>query len=177
MQSVIPRLPAELAAHVLIVQHMPQGFTQSLAERLNSLSKIKVKEAAEGDILENGVVYIARGGKHMNVDTRGGKCTIRYSDEPPREGVKPCANYMYESLKTSPYSQIVCVVLTGMGADGTEGIKTLSASHKKIHVIAQDEDSCVVYGMPKAIAQTGLVDEVVPLNKIAETITKNVGVS
>ena len=63
------------------------------------------------------------------------------------------------------------------GADGTEGIKTLSASHKKIHVIAQDEDSCVVYGMPKAIAQTGLVDEVVPLNKIAETITKNVGVS
>ena len=119
MQSVIPRLPAELAAPVLIVQHMPQGFTQSLAERLNSLSKIKVKEAAEGDVLENGVVYIARGGKHMNVDTRGGKCTIRYSDEPPREGVKPCANYMYESLKTSPYSQIVCVVLTGMGADGT----------------------------------------------------------
>ena len=75
------------------------------------------------------------------------------------------------------FDEITCVVLTGMGADGTEGIKALSAGKKKIHVIAQDEESCVVYGMPKAIAQTGLVDEVVPLNKIAETITKNVGVS
>ena len=175
LQSVIPRLPAELAAPVLIVQHMPQGFTQSLAERLNSLSKIKVKEAAEGDILENGVVYIARGGKHMNVDTRGGKCTIRYSDEPPREGVKPCANYMYESLKTSPYSQIVCVVLTGMGADGPKGIVNLETA-KKIHVIAQDEATSTVYGMPKRIAAAGLVNQVVGLDDVAQEIIMNVGV-
>ena len=175
LQSVIPRLPAELAAPVLIVQHMPQGFTQSLAERLNSLSKIKVKEAAEGDVLENGVVYIARGGKHMNVDTRGGKCTIRYSDEPPREGVKPCANYMYESLKTSPYSQIVCVVLTGMGADGTKGIVNLETA-KKIHVIAQDEATSTVYGMPKSIAAAGLVNQVVGLDDVAQEIIMNVGV-
>lgn len=114
LQSVVPRLPAELAAPVLIVQHMPKGFTQSLAERLDSLSKIKVKEAAEGDVLENGVVYISMGGKHMNVATKGGRATITYTDEPPREGVKPCANYMYESLKTSSYAQIVCVVLTGI---------------------------------------------------------------
>ena len=84
---------------------------------------------------------------------------------------------MYKSLVQCNYDEITCVVLTGMGADGTNGIKALNKNHKNIYVIAQDEDSCVVYGMPKAIAQTGLVDEVVPLNKIAETITKNVGVS
>ncbi|MDE7322022.1 MAG: chemotaxis-specific protein-glutamate methyltransferase CheB [Lachnospiraceae bacterium] len=175
LQSVVPRLPAELAAPVLIVQHMPKGFTQSLAERLDSLSKIKVKEAAEGDVLENGVVYISMGGKHMNVVTKGGRATIAYTDEPPREGVKPCANYMYESLKTSSYAQIVCVVLTGMGADGTKGIVNLETS-KKIHVIAQDEASSTVYGMPKAIAATGLVNQVVALDDVAQEIIMNVGV-
>jgi len=175
LQSVIPRLPAELAAPVLIVQHMPVGFTQSLAERLNTLSKINVKEAAEGDVLENGTVYIAKGGKHMNVATKAGRPTITYTDEPPREGVKPCANYMYESLKNSNYSQIVCVVLTGMGADGTKGIVNLETA-KKIHVIAQDEATSTVYGMPKAIAATGLVNTVVPLDDVAQEIIMNVGV-
>lgn len=175
LQSVIPRLPAELAAPVLIVQHMPQGFTQSLAERLDSLSKVSVKEAAEGDVLENGTVYIAKGGKHMNVDTKGGRSVIHYSDEPPREGVKPCANYMYESLKNSTYSQIVCVVLTGMGADGTKGIVNLETA-KKIHVIAQDETTSTVYGMPKSIAATGLVNQIVGLDDVAQEIIMNVGV-
>lgn len=175
LQSVVPRLPAELAAPVLIVQHMPKGFTQSLADRLNALSKIKVKEAAEGDVLENGVVYISMGGKHMNVATKGGRAVITYTDEPPREGVKPCANYMYESLKSSNYTQVVCVVLTGMGADGTRGIVNLETS-KKIHVIAQDEASSTVYGMPKAIAATGLVNQVVPLDDVAQEIIMNVGV-
>lgn len=175
LQSVVPRLPAELAAPVLIVQHMPKGFTQSLAERLDSLSKVRVKEAAEGDVLENGTVYIAKGGMHMNVATKGGKSTITYTDEPPREGVKPCANYMYESLKNSNYSQIVCVVLTGMGADGTKGIVNLETA-KKIHVIAQDEGSSTVYGMPKSIAATGLVNQVVALDDVAQEIIMNVGV-
>ncbi len=175
LQSVVPRLPAELAAPVLIVQHMPKGFTQSLAERLDSMSKIKVKEAAEGDVLENGVVYISMGGKHMNVATKGGRSVITYTDEPPREGVKPCANYMYESLKSSSYAQVVCVVLTGMGADGTKGIVNLETS-KKIHVIAQDEASSTVYGMPKAIAATGLVNQVVSLDNVAQEIIMSVGV-
>lgn len=175
LQSVIPRLPAELAAPVLIVQHMPKGFTQSLAERLDSLSPIKVKEAAEGDVIENGTVYIAMGGKHMNVASKGGKSVITYTDEPPREGVKPCANYMYESLMNSNYAQIVCVVLTGMGADGTKGIVNLETA-KKIHVIAQDEATSTVYGMPKAIAATGLVNQVVPLDGVAQEIIMNVGV-
>lgn len=175
LQSVVPNLPAELAAPVLIVQHMPKGFTQSLAERLNSMSKIAVKEAEEGDVIENGKVYIARGGMHMNVVSKGGKNTIHYSDEPPREGVKPCANYMYESLKDSNYSQVVCVVLTGMGADGTKGIVNLETA-KRIHVIAQDEGSSTVYGMPKSIAATGLVNQVVSLDDVAQEIIMNVGV-
>lgn len=113
LQSVIPRLPKNLKAPVLIVQHMPVGFTASFAERLNTLSELEVKEAEEGDVLEAGHVYLARGGQHMNVQSRiGGKCSIHYSDEPPREGVKPCANYMYESLTDSPYDEIVCVVMT-----------------------------------------------------------------
>ncbi len=175
LQSVVPRLPAELAAPVLIVQHMPKGFTQSLAERLDTLSAIKVKEAAEGDVLENGTVYLARGGMHMNVTSKAGKAVITYTDEPPRESVKPCANYMYESLKTSSYSQVVCVVLTGMGADGTKGIVNLKTA-KNIHVIAQDEASSTVYGMPRSIAHTGLVDQVVPLDDVAQEIIMNVGV-
>jgi two-component system chemotaxis response regulator CheB len=175
LQSVVPRLPASLAAPVLIVQHMPEGFTKSLAERLDSISTIKVKEAKEGEELECGVVYIAMGGKHMNVATKGGRATITYTDEPPREGVKPSANYMYESLKKSNYSQIVCVVLTGMGADGTKGIVNLHKS-KKIHVIAQDEATSTVYGMPKAIKLTGLVNQVTPLDDVAQEIIMNVGV-
>lgn len=176
LQAVIPRLPAELDAPVLLVQHMPKGFTASLAERLNELSDIRVKEAAEGDELERGTVYIAMGGQHMNVRTSsGGKYTIHYSDEPNREGVKPCANYMYESLADSRFDKIVCVVMTGMGADGTEGIKNLEAK-KKVHVITQDEATCTVYGMPKAAATAGLSDQVVPLENIAQEIILNVGV-
>lgn len=176
LQSVIPRLPAQLDAAVLLVQHMPKGFTASLAERLNDLSDIHVKEAAEGDVLEKGTVYIAMGGQHMNVKTNpGGSYSIHYSDEPTREGVKPCANYMYESLADSRFDKIVCVVMTGMGADGTEGIKNLEAK-KQVHVISQDQDSCTVYGMPKSVFKAGLSDQVVPLDQIAQEIILNVGV-
>ena len=175
LQSVIPLLPANLPVPMLVVQHMPAGFTKSLAERLDDVSKVKVKEAEEGDVLLPGCVYIAPGGKHMQVKTTGGTNKIILMDEPPREGVKPCANYMYESLADSSYNEIVCVVLTGMGADGTKGIQFLD-KNKKTYVIAQDETSSVVYGMPKAIAETGLVDEIVPLTKITERILKNLGV-
>ncbi len=176
LQSVIPRLPADISAPILIVQHMPKGFTASLAERLNTLSEVKVKEAAEGDELESGCVYLAMGGMHMNVQTNAsGRCTIHYSDEPSREGVKPCANYMYESLMDSKFDEIVCVVMTGMGQDGTVGIKNLKAK-KKIHVIAQDQETSTVYGMPKAIVTAGVSDQVVPLEQIAQEIILNVGV-
>ncbi len=175
LQDVIPLMPADLPCPVVLVQHMPKGFTQSLAERLNELSPIAVSEAKEGELLKNGHVYIAAGGAHMNILTKPAGYVIHYTDEPSREGVKPCANYMYESLIDSKYDEIVCVVLTGMGADGTEGIVNLSHK-KKVHVIAQNEATCTVYGMPKSIANSGLVNEVVPLTQITEQIIKNVGV-
>lgn len=174
--SVIPLLPANLKAPVLIVQHMPKGFTASLAERLNGISEVAVKEAAEGDVLEPGKVYIAMGGKHMNVKTTpGGKYSIYYSDEPSREGVKPCANYMYESLMNSRFDEIVCVVMTGMGADGTKGIQNLKTK-RKVRVIAQDQETSAVFGMPKSIVTAGLANQVVPLEQIAQEIILNVGV-
>ena len=176
LQAVIPKLPKNLKTPVVLVQHMPEGFTASLAERLDSLSEIKVKEAAEGDILQPGTVYISRGGKHMHIVKSGGKSTIHYVDGPTREGVRPCANFMYESLMESDYDEICCVVMTGMGADGTEGIKNLKTK-KKVHVIGQEESTCTVYGMPKAVAAAGLVDQVVKLDDIAREIIMNVGVT
>ena len=175
LQSVIPRLPKNLKAPVVVVQHMPAGFTASLAERLDSLSEIRVKEAAEGDTLEAGTVYIAMGGKHLNVQSSGGRYSIHYTNEPTREGVRPCANYMYESLMDSRFDQVVCVVMTGMGADGTEGIQHLKAK-KKIHVIAQEASTCAVYGMPKSVVTAGLSNQIVPLDQIAQEIMMNVGV-
>lgn len=175
LQKLIPLLPKELNAPVLLVQHMPAGFTEALASRLNDLSRVTVKEAEEGDILQKGCVYLARGGRHMNVARCLRGHMIHYSDEPPREGVRPCANYMYESLADSAYDLIVCAVLTGMGADGTAGIAALKQK-KKVLVYAQDEDSCTVYGMPKCIIKSGLALVGIPLERIAQEIIKNVGV-
>ncbi len=176
LQSVVPRLPKNIDAPMLIVQHMPAGFTASLAERLDSLSEVTVTEAQEGDVLEKGHVYLAMGGKHMNVLKMASKYIIHYTDEKPREGVKPCANYMYESLMDSRFDEIVCVVLTGMGADGTVGITNLKTK-KKIHVIAQSEPTCAVYGMPKSVVNAGLADQTVALEEIAQEIIMNVGVN
>lgn len=176
LQSVIPYLPENLNAPVVLVQHMPAGFTKSMADRLNEVSKIAVKEAADGDKLVKGQVYVAPGGKHMEVvKCADGTHKIALNNMPAIGGLRPCANITYDSLSKSGFDEIVCVVLTGMGSDGTNGILSLS-SHKPTHIISQSADTCVVYGMPKAIEETGMVDEVVPLEKVAETITKNVGV-
>lgn len=175
LHEVIPKLPKNIKAPVLLVQHMPKGFTQSLADRLNDLSQVVVSEARNGEPLLNGHVYVAAGGSHMKVEKRDDGYYVKCTDEPAREGVKPCANYMFESLCDTAYDEVVCVVLTGMGSDGTAGIMALEKK-KRIHVIAQDEETSTVYGMPKSIAATGLADEVVPLARVAEQIMKNVGV-
>ena len=176
LQDVIPTLPKNLDAPVLLVQHMPEGFTGSLASRLNEMSQIKVKEAEDGDILQKGVVYIAKGGRQMRLNRISeGNYKIAVVQEPARNGLRPCADIMYESLVSSDFEEITCVVLTGMGADGTSGIKQLK-ENKKIYVIAQDEATCTVYGMPKVLAQSGLTDEIVPLKKVSGAITQNVGV-
>ncbi len=176
LQSVIPYLPAKLNAPMVLVQHMPAGFTKSMAERLDEVSPIHVKEAEDGDVLQKGTVYIAPGGRHMEVKKcPDGSHKIKLNDMPAIGGLRPCADITYDSLRETGYGEIVCVVLTGMGADGTNGIISL-AKAKPVHVISQDAATSVVYGMPKAIAETGLVDEVVPLTEVAKSITKNVGV-
>ncbi len=175
LQKLIPLLPSNLNAPVMIVQHMPAGFTEALAGRLNMLSPIAVKEAAEGDVLLPGQVYLARGGRHMKAVKSGARHLIRYSDEPPREGVRPCANYMYESLGACSFEEVVCAVLTGMGADGTAGIKNLKLK-KKITVFAQSEATCAVYGMPRSVVLAGLSGRGISSEQIAQEIVKNVGV-
>ena len=175
LQYVIPKLPKNLAAPVLVVQHMPAGFTDTLAARLNDLSEISVKEAEDGEPIKNGVVYIAKGGTHLTLCEEKGTPVIRFDDSPPVVGLKPCGNIMYNSLCDLSYDEIVCVVLTGMGADGTKGIMELS-NHKDIYVIAQDEKSSTVYGMPRAVHERGLTDCVCDINHVAKEITKKVGV-
>ena len=176
LQELIPLLPSNLDAPLTLVQHMPAGFTKALADRLNDISQIAVSEAKDGELLEKGHLLMAQGGRHLNVEkTAAGQHRIRYSDEPHREGVKPCANYMYESLIRSGFDEIVCVVLTGMGADGTAGIKALR-EHKKVTVIVQSEETCTVYGMPKAAVKAGLAPRGEDLKSIAREIIKNVGV-
>lgn len=162
-------------APMVLVQHMPAGFTKSMADRLNELSKIQVKEAEDNETLRKGTVYVAPGGKHLKVAKTKEGHKIVLGNEPAVGGLRPCADIMYESLKSCAFDEITCVVLTGMGADGTKGIASLKQK-VPIHVISQDAASCVVYGMPKAIYEAGLVNEVVPLNEVAQSIMKNVGV-
>ncbi|MBO4214060.1 MAG: chemotaxis response regulator protein-glutamate methylesterase [Lachnospiraceae bacterium] len=176
LQEVIPLLPKGMNAPMVLVQHMPQGFTKSMAERLDEISEVSVKEAEEGDVLKVGCIYVAPGGKHMQIIKKPtGDHVVHLDDSPPIGGLKPCADIMYESLIDSSYEEIVCVVLTGMGADGTKGITALHES-KKIFTISQDEVTSVVYGMPRAIRNAGLSNVVVPLQEVASTIIMNVGV-
>ena len=176
LKEVIPYIASSIDAPVVMVQHMPAGFTKTLADRLNDISNVNVKEAENGDVLKKGWVYLAPGGKHMRIKNDVGDVhSVVLSDEPAIDGLRPCANIMYESLCDTAYDKVICVVLTGMGADGTKGIEALS-KEKNVYVIAQDEASSVVYGMPKAVVTAGLADEVKPLNQIAEAIMKNTGV-
>lgn len=176
LQSVIPFLDPNMDAPLVLVQHMPAGFTKSMADRLDAISPLPVKEAEDGDILEKGHVYIAPGGRHLEVEQqKDGRRKIILNDAPAIGGLRPCANVMYESLLDCTFDEITCVILTGMGADGTSGVKELK-KNGPIHVIAQSADTCVVYGMPRAVAEAGLVDEVVPLDQVAQSILKNVGV-
>lgn len=176
LQQVICKLPKNINAPILIVQHMSEGFTKSLAARLNELSAVKVVEATGGEVLEKGTVYLARGGSQMRVVRKGSDYVIDINvTEPARNGLKPCADIMMESIANLVFDDITCVVLTGMGGDGTMGIRQLNET-SNIYVIGQDEATSTVYGMPKVVHEAGLTDIVLPLNQIAEEITKNVGV-
>ncbi|MCR4830659.1 MAG: chemotaxis-specific protein-glutamate methyltransferase CheB [Pseudobutyrivibrio sp.] len=175
LHTFVPMLPADLPVPLVLVQHMPEGFTSSLADRLDQISSIKVKEAENGEYFKPGVVYITPGGKHMRIcedASRAAYCHL--DDSPPVNSLKPCADVMYQSLATSSFEEIICVVLTGMGADGSEGIRYLN-QYKKTYVISQEASTCVVYGMPKSVEQGGLSNEVAPLKSVANSIVKKLG--
>ncbi len=165
--QVVPGIPGDIPAIVFIVQHMPPGFTKSLAKRLDQLSELDVIEAEEGMLVGPGMALLAPGDYHMTVGMNG---RIMLNQEPHECGVRPSANVTMESLATVYGRLCLGVVLTGMGNDGTRGSALIKASHGNI--IAEDESTCSVYGMPASVAEAGHVDKVLPLPKIAAEITK-----
>lgn len=175
LQSIIPNIPQEINASIVVVQHMPREFTKSLANRLNSMSQINVKEAEDGEILEKGYCYIAPGDYHMTVIERsGGKLHIKLNHEEKVSGHRPSVDVMMDSVsKISGYKKLG-IILTGMGGDGAKGIKKIREN--KGFTIAQDEESCVVFGMPKVAINKGAIDKVLPLDKIVYEIITNVEV-
>lgn len=176
LQEVLPFIPENIPAAMLIVQHMPPGFTKSLAERLNTLSDLFVKEAEDDEVIKPGYAYIAPGDYHMEVrKTSGDILKIKLTQEESVGGHRPAVNVLMNSIAATKFPSVIGVIMTGMGADGSEGIKNIKKANNGI-IISQDEKSCVVYGMPKSAVNTGVVDAVVPLKGIAEALVKYLGV-
>jgi two-component system chemotaxis response regulator CheB len=171
LQKIVPQLSENTKIPVFIVQHMPPKFTASLADRLNSLSVLEVKEAENGESVRNGVVYIAPGGLHMIVKRDRLNHLIIETPEIPKEVLhKPSVDVMLESVQQVYGKNMLGVIMTGMGKDGLEGIKKLKFAGGSC--IAQDEESCVVYGMPKAIVDNGLADVIASLEDIPKIINQ-----
>lgn len=168
LQSVIPNIPGDINASVLVVQHMPKGFTKSLADRLNGMSELTVKEAEDGDILRAGMAYIAPGDKHLKLTKRVNDYIIKLDDSELVSGHRPSVDAMMYSIADLKINNVIGVIMTGMGSDGARGLELIKKNN--CHVIAQDEDSCVVFGMPKSTIERNVVDKVVPLDKIANEI-------
>lgn len=179
LQHIIPSIPKGFPGSIFIVQHMPPGFTKSLADRLNSISHVTVKEAENSEKVYPAHVYIAPGNYHLRIKgNRSDELFIDLSQDPPVSGHRPSVDVLFTSLSKLDLSAIktVGIIMTGMGSDGTNGLKDLK-NKKQWHIIAQDEESCVVYGMPKSAIRAGVVDEILPLDRIMKAIINRVGVS
>ena len=172
LASLLPQLPGTFPLPILVVQHMPALFTASLATSLNAKCALTVKEAKDGESLLPGTVYIAPGAAQMKVVSIQGDKRIQITDDPPENHCKPSVDVLFRSVAHGFPGRATAVILTGMGNDGTLGCRLLKR-HGGV-LIAQDEASCVVFGMPKEAIQTGLVDVVAPLDRIAEEILKTV---
>ena len=168
--ELIPKLPANFPVPIVITQHMPKEFTPSFAKRLDSESKLEVVEGFSGLTLKPGRVVIAPGGSHLLVKRRNGQTICDLSDAPPVCSVKPAANVMFLSVADEYGGNVLSVILTGMGRDGTDGATTLK--RLGAYVIAESQKTAVVYGMPKAAADAGIVDEVLPLNEIPDAMVR-----
>jgi two-component system chemotaxis response regulator CheB len=174
LARMLPHLPGDIGVPVVIVQHMPPLFTQSLANSLNNKCAIEVREAKNGEPLLPNVAYIAPGGKQMKVvaGADGKQRVIKITDDPSVNNCKPSVDYLFRSVADHYVGRATGVIMTGMGSDGTEGLKMMKNNGATI--IAQDEASCVVFGMPKEPIESGIADVVAPLDMIAAQILKTV---
>ncbi|MBR1487106.1 MAG: chemotaxis response regulator protein-glutamate methylesterase [Synergistaceae bacterium] len=170
LSDLMPKLPKDFPVPIVITQHMPKEFTSSFAKRLNDSSQIEVVEGFDGLTLKPGRAVIAPGGSHLLVKRRTGAAVCALSDAPPVLSVKPAANIMFQSVAEQFGGNVLCVILTGMGRDGTDGAVTLKK--RGAYVIAESQKTCVVYGMPKAAIDAGVVDEVLPLYDIPDAMVR-----
>ncbi len=175
LQEVVPKLPGDLNASAIIVQHMPPKFTKSLAERLDSMSEFTVKEAEDRELLKPGYAYIAPGDQHLKLKKIGVDYQIILTKEPPVTGHRPSVDAMYYSLADLGLFNIIAVIMTGMGSDGAKGLERIKTETNG-HIIAQNEETCVVYGMPKSAVKAGVVDKECDLQQIPNEIVKAMGV-
>jgi two-component system, chemotaxis family, protein-glutamate methylesterase/glutaminase len=174
LHEVLTGIPADFPAPILVVQHMPPKFTHSLAQRLDKFCNIHVREAVDQEPVETATAYIAPGGKHMSLgkDAKG-KFRIHLSDEGPRGGHMPSVDVMFESLLGHQQLKRHVVLMTGMGSDGAKGMKALQLDGA-LTTIAEAEQTCVVYGMPRSAVELGAVSHLIPLQEIASTLVQGV---
>ncbi|NOX92041.1 MAG: chemotaxis response regulator protein-glutamate methylesterase [Gammaproteobacteria bacterium] len=172
LQNVLRQLPATFPVPIVLIQHMPGSFTHAFAQRLNSACAINVREAQDGDQLEAGLALLAPGGQQMIIEKRTGRDIVRITDSEPGQNYKPCVDITFTSVAKLYPGKLLAVVLTGMGADGREGAKLIRQDGSPIW--AQDEASCVVYGMPAAVVDAGIVDQVLPLDAIGKALSEKV---
>ena len=169
LTEMLPKLCQKTSLPILIVQHMPPAFTLSLAESLGKKCMHKVKEGVDGESIVKQYVYIAPGGRHMMITRNvSGEAALAINDQPPENGCRPSVDILFRSAAAVYGSEVVATILTGMGTDGTLGLRPLKRAGAWI--IAQDEASSVVWGMPGSAVETGLVDEIVELDKVPDAI-------
>jgi len=169
LQQIIPRLPQQLAASILVVQHMPVGFTRSLAERLDQRSLLPVREAEDGEPLVAGLVLVAPAGRHMKLRRRAGQAPRIWLDDEPKNALhRPSVDVLMASVAKACGAQALGIVLTGMGADGVEGLRAIRDAGGR--TLAESEESCVIYGMPKAALEAGVAERAVHLARMADEI-------
>ena len=171
VQQVLSSLPENFPASIVIAQHMPAAFTGPFAKRLDSVSKISVKEAETGDVLRPGHAFVAPGGKHIVLDQKVSRVDVVVTDQPADALYKPSANVLISSVAKAVGKRGLGVILTGMGSDGCEGVRDLKERGGR--ALAQSDSTCVVYGMPKAIVDESLADEIVDLDDMAGSIMAN----
>jgi two-component system chemotaxis response regulator CheB len=174
LHEVLTGIPADFPAPILVVQHMPPKFTHSLAQRLDSFCNIQVREAVDGEVVETATAYIAPGGRHMTLGKEAnGKYRIKLSDEGLRGGHMPSVDVMFESLLGQQQLKRHIVIMTGMGSDGAKGMRALQADGA-VTTIAEAEQTCVVYGMPRSAVELGAASHVIPLQAIASLLVQEV---